>query len=164
LVETRPAASHSLARSRKFRPLFNPLAVALLAIFALSRWTILARHQPEHEASVFPQSAIAFLRTTHQPPRLFIYYDWGGYAIWKLNPQYQVFADGRADLYGDDLLTQCIQTVIQLRQGWHAVLDDWNVQTVLVPPTSALAQALLLDPHWTTPYHDARSIIFIRKQ
>jgi hypothetical protein len=40
------------------------------------------------------------------PANLFVYYDWGGYAIWKLYPEYRVFVDGRADLYGDELLSQ----------------------------------------------------------
>ena len=33
------------------------------------------------------------------------HYNWGGYFIWKLYPQYRVFMDGRADVYGDALMT-----------------------------------------------------------
>lgn len=144
------------------RALFNTAALVLLAMFVLSRWASLARDQRAREAALFPEEAVAFLRTTPQPERVFVYYDWGGYAIWKLNPQYRVFADGRADLYGDDLLQQGIQTVVQIRQGWRGVLDNWDVQTILVPPSTALAQALFLDPHWRSPYRDGRAVIFVR--
>lgn len=145
----------------RFRAFFNAAALALLMVFALWRWGTLARNQDAREAELFPQKAVAFLRNGHQPERLFIYYDWGGYAIWELSPKYRVFADGRADLYGDDLL-HSIQTALQLHGGWQAILDGWNVQTVLVPPSTALAQALLLDPYWSVPYRDPGAVIFVR--
>jgi hypothetical protein len=151
---------------------FNAAALILLALFALLRWTELARDQAAREAALFPQRAVAFLKTTEEPDRLFAYYDWGGYVIWKLDSRYRVFADGRADLYGpdlhsnaphnEDLLRQCIETVVQLHQGWAQVLDQWNVETILVPPSSALAQALFLDPRWIAPYRDPQAVVFIR--
>lgn len=148
----------------RLRGLFNAAVFMLLGVFALSRWSNLARDRQAREAELFPQKAVAFLQNSKQPERLFIYYDWGGYAIWKLSPQYRVFADGRADLYADDLLRQCIQTVAQLRQGWQGVLDNWNVETILVPRSSALAQALFLNPHWSAPYRDPGAVIFVRTQ
>ena len=147
------------------RPLFNWAALLLLAAFALARWTNLARSQNLREADQFPREAVAFLRTNNpdQPGRLFAYYDWGGYAIWRLYPQYRVFVDGRSDLYGDNILKQC-DSAVQLHKGWRAALDDWNVQTILIPPNSALAQALFLDPGWNAPYHDSQASIFVRNR
>jgi len=164
LPASKPSAILSPSPPPRSRPraFFNAAALILLGAFTLWTWVDLARQQETQEAALFPESAVAFLRASPQPERLFVYYDWGGYAIWKLYPQYRVFADGRADLYGDDLLQQCIQTVVQLRQGWQAVLDRWNVQTILVPPGTALAQALFLDPHWSIPYRDPRSVVFVR--
>jgi hypothetical protein len=79
--------------------------------------------------------------------------------------------DGRADLYGnalhgddlrgDDLLRQ-FQTAVELRTGWRDVLDRWQVETVLVPPSCALAQALLLDPNWHVAFSDPKAIILLR--
>ncbi len=146
----------------RFRPLFNAAALALLAVLALLRWETLVRQQPAREAQLFPQKAVDYLHANLQPDRLFVYYDWGGYAIWKLNPQYRVFADGRADLYGDNILRQSIETVVDLHKGWQNVLDHWDVQTILVPPTSAVARALFLDPRWTGLYQDNQAVIFVR--
>jgi hypothetical protein len=162
-----PAPQLSAPRppGKRFRPLFNWAAILLLAAFAWARWTNLARSQNLREAEQFPREAVAFLRTSNpvQPGRLFAYYDWGGYAIWKLYPQYRVFVDGRSDLYGDKILKQC-DSAVQLHKGWRAALDDWNVQTVLIPPNSALGQALLLDPGWKAPYHDSQASIFVRNR
>jgi hypothetical protein len=162
-----PVASASLAISERrpaswrFRPLFNGAVLILMAVFALVRWVSLARDQDAREAEQFPQKAVAFLRASDQPPNVFVYYDWGGYAIWRLYPEYRVFVDGRADLYGNDLLSQ-FKTAVQLRTGWRDVLDRWQVDTVLVPPSCALAQALLLDPNWHTVFGDSKAIILLR--
>ena len=164
-----PVASASLAVSQRrtdssrFRPLFNRAFVILIAVFALVEWVSLARNQDAREAEQFPQKAVAFLRASDQPRRIFVYYDWGGYAIWKLYPEYRVFVDGRADLYGDGLLRQSIKTVVELRTGWRDVLDRWKVEAVLVPPSCAVAQALLLDPNWHAAFSDSKAIVLFRR-
>ncbi len=133
-----------------------------MAGFAMVNWVSLVRNQDAREAEQFPERAVSFLRASHYPERIFVYYDWGGYAIWKLYPEYRVFVDGRADLYGDDLLRQSIQTVMETRTGGRDVLDRWKVEAVLVPPSCALAQALLLDPNWQVAFRDSRAIILLR--
>jgi hypothetical protein len=157
-----PPVAHKHPISSRFRPLFNGAVLMLMAVFALVKWVSLAHNQDAREAEQFPQKAVAFLRASDQPRKIFIYYDWGGYAIWKLYPEYRVFADGRADLYGDDLLRQSIQTVLDLRTGWRDVLDRWQVEAALVPPSCALAQALLLDPNWHAAFRDPKAIVLVR--
>ncbi|MFY9659931.1 MAG: hypothetical protein WAJ97_04860 [Terriglobales bacterium] len=147
--------------SSRFRPLFNGAVVVLLAVFALVKWVGLARNQDAREAEQFPKKAVAFLRASDSPRRVFVYYDWGGYAIWRLYPEYRVFIDGRADLYGADVLRQ-FKTAIQLRTGWRDVLDSWQVEAVLLPPSCALAQALVLDPDWRAAFKDSNTIILSR--
>jgi len=144
-----------------------------MAGFAFVNWVSLARNQDARVSERFPERAVSFLRAGHYPERIFVYYDWGGYAIWKLYPEYRVFADGRADLYGadlngygndygDDLLRQSIKTVPELRTGWREILDHWKVQVVLVPPSCALAQALLLDANWHAEFSDSKAVVLLR--
>ena len=152
---TRPASS-----GRRARFAFRGVVLLLMAGFALTRWASLIRNQAWAEAESFPVQAVEFLRSHSMPRRLFVYYDWGGYAIWKLYPEYRVFVDGRADLYGDDLLHQ-FQEAAQLRAGWEQVLDRWGVQAVLVPKTGALAQGLLLDARWHAECRDSQAILFL---
>jgi hypothetical protein len=147
--------------SSRFRPLFNAAVLILMAVFMSARWISLARNQDAREAEQFPQKAVQFLRSGTYPPRIFVYYDWGGYAMWNLYPEYRVFIDGRADLYGGELLQQ-FRTAVQLRTGWREVLDAWKVEAVLIPPSSAVAQALLLDPHWRAAFRDSKAIILLR--
>jgi hypothetical protein len=156
-----PAISRQHQDSPRFRPLFNLAVLILMAAFAAVKWVSLARNQTASEAAEFPQNAVAFLRAAKYPQNVFVYYDWGGYAVWKLYPEYRVFVDGRADLYGDDLLHQ-FENAVQLQNGWQDVLDKWKVETVFVPPSCALAQALLLDHHWREEFIDSKAAIFRR--
>jgi hypothetical protein len=42
------------------------------------------------------------------------------------------------------------------------VLDNWKMEAVLVPPSCAVAQALLLDPNWHAAFSDSKAIIMVR--
>jgi hypothetical protein len=145
------------------RPLFNAAIIILIAVFASVKLGVIIRSQGAREGEIYPQAAVASLRSAGHVKRLFAYYDWGGYAIWRLYPDYQVFVDGRADLYGDALLSQ-FKTAIQLHNGWREVLDRWRVEAVLVPPGCALAQALLIDPQWQTAFSDSKALILRRPE
>src|SRR5690606_11602653 len=41
----------------------------------------------------FPYESVQVLAQMPGPQRIFNYYDWGGYLVWKL-PQHQIFIDG----------------------------------------------------------------------
>jgi hypothetical protein len=152
----------ALKTSGGIRSAFRGAVLLLLTVFAVVRWIELARSQAQAESEHFPAAAVEFLHSQPFPGRLFAYYDWGGYAVWKLFPQYHVFVDGRADLYGDDLLRK-FQQVAELKNGWRQVLERAQVGTVLLPPSGALAQGLLLDPQWQERYRDSRAVIFERR-
>ncbi len=45
-----------------------------------------------------------------KPPQpIYNEYIWGGYLIWRLYPDYRVYIDGRADVYGDSLVNELLQ-------------------------------------------------------
>ncbi len=139
---------------------FRIAVLLLMTGFTLVRWTVLARRQSQTEAEQFPQRAMEVLLSHPTTSRLFAYYDWGGYAIWKLYPRQRIFIDGRADLYGDDLLHQ-FQQAAELKAGWQRILDQWGVDAVLVPPSAGLAQGLFLDPRWHAEYQDSQAVLFL---
>jgi hypothetical protein len=145
------------------RMAFHSAILILMAVFAAVRWQTLVRHQAVSEAELFPQRAVEFVRSegASSNQRLFAYYDWGGYAIWKLYPRKRVFVDGRADLYGNDLIDQ-FRTAIELRRGWQKVLDEQGVELALIPPSSPLAQALALQAPWVVKYRDPKATVFLR--
>jgi len=94
---------------------------------------------------------------------VFNYYDWGGYIIWRLYPEYRVFVDGRADLYGDKYMEEMADT-LHAEKNWQEPIRRFGVGTVLVPPNIQLAAVLGRDPGWTKVFEDGQAIIFTRKR
>jgi hypothetical protein len=140
------------------RPLLNAMIVLAMAAFAVVHIGQVIRFQPQAEARQFPEEAVAFLQSHSPVGLLFNHYDWGGYLIWKLYPSNRVFIDGRADLYGEPFLQQ-FADVYQLKGSWHQTLADWRVQTVVVPPDSALAVGLRLAPGWNVACEDSQAVV-----
>jgi hypothetical protein len=69
-----------------------------------------------------------------------------------------VFIDGRADLYGEQMLDQFAETY-QFKGDWKKALQDWSIETVIVPPDSALATGLRNSPDWSISYEDKRALV-----
>ena len=141
------------------RPLLNAAILLAMAVFAVVHIAGIIRFQPQAEARQFPAAAVAFLQSHPPAGPLFNDYDWGGYLIWKLYPTTAVFIDGRADLYGEQLLQQFAGTY-QLKGPWQETLKTWRIQTVIVPPDAALATGLRRTAGWEVAYEDSQAVVF----
>jgi hypothetical protein len=152
-----PRRDHPSQRTLSRTPLNATITLAV-AIFASVRIAHLIHHQAGAEASQFPTRAVAFLQAHPPTGPIFNHYDWGGYLIWKLYPSIPVFIDGRADLYGQPLLHDFAEGY-QFKSSWQQILERWHIQTVIIPPNSALASGLGSAPGWTISYQDSQAII-----
>lgn len=141
----------------RWRQGINALLVGLLTLAALlNAWQV---SRPERVDENYPLGAVNWMRENQPTGRLFNSYNWGGYLIWTL-PEYPVFIDGRADLYGNDLLDQW-HTVVNYRDEALAILDQWQIETLLLEPGWPIVDALLARG-WQTAYQDDLSTILRR--
>lgn len=109
---------------------------------------------------LYPVAAVDYLETHDlADKRIFNDYSFGGYLIWRGIP---VFADGRADVYGDDFLFYYLQTYA-VQADWQEPLNDWNVEVVLISQGSSLAALLNASPDWNQVYADDVAVIFVPK-
>jgi hypothetical protein len=148
-------SSRQPSASRTFA---NGVIVAAMAAFAAIHIVEVIHAQPQAEREHFPVGATEFLQEHAPIGRLFNHYDWGGYLIWKLYPPTRVFVDGRADLYGEPLLHEFADTY-QFKDGWKKTLQQWEIETVLVPRDSALATGLRNAAGWRVAYEDAQAVV-----
>jgi hypothetical protein len=136
----------------------NAMLIAIFAVFIILHVSKVISHQPEIERSHFPSRAVDFLAQRHPPGPLFNHYDWGGYLIWRLHPEYSVFIDGRADIYGDDLMTD-FSNASYLKKDWKTVLERWKIKTIILPPDAPLVTALKTSEKWQQIYADDQATI-----
>jgi hypothetical protein len=148
-----PRSSRVIAGS-----VLNGVIVVGMAFFAGIHIVQVIERQAQAETQHFPTGAVAFLQAHPVDGLIFNHYDWGGYLIWKLYPSTRVFVDGRADLYGEQLLHE-FADIYQFKGDWHNSLQRWNIGAVLVPADSALATGLMEAPGWTVAYHDAQAVL-----
>jgi hypothetical protein len=146
--------------SRLFTIIVPFLILCLVFVISL-RFVQVAREQSEAEIENFPKAAVAWLLENKPQGNLFNSYGWGGYLIWKTYPEFPVYIDGRADVYGDKFIFDYM-TVYRAEQGWEDKLNARAVHTVLIESNAPLANMLSHSPTWRVAFEDKTSTIFIR--
>lgn len=125
-------------------------------------WHFVA-HQRTYEAVRYPVAAVNYIEKERLPGPIYNQYGWGGYLIKRLYPDYRVYIDGRADVYGDAFMTEAMRTY-DGHTGWREPLDRLSVTTVLVAPDAPIASLLRNDGEWKKVYEDRQAVIFNRPQ
>ena len=136
------------------------LLIAPLAL-GVSRVWHFATHQRNYTTLRNPVAAVEFLKSQRLPGPIYNRYGWGGYLIYQLYPEYRVYIDGRADVYGDAFFTETMHTYDGLG-NWRAPLDKYGVQTILIDTDGALSSLLRNDDEWSEIYQDDQAVIFRR--
>lgn len=153
----------SSARFGLWKLSLNVLLLAVVTVAAGLKMAI-PLQPPLVEAAVartVPVAAVEYLQAHPPTGRMFNSYNWGGYLVWTLYPDYPVFVDGRTDLYGDKILQKYLD-VVRADQNWGQVLNDYDVNFIVVEFNSLLAKLLVGDPDWSQVYADSMAIVFVR--
>jgi hypothetical protein len=114
------------------------------------------------EESRYPERTMAFIRENRLPHQLFSVYAWGGYELWRLYPEYRMFMDGRTHVYGPEVLREFLD-VVNVSPRWQAVLDKWQVQTILALRLSPLSETLLAQGGWRLVFTEREAAVFVRE-
>jgi hypothetical protein len=136
------------------------LVVAPISVVALRVGHTVAK-QHESEAQQFPAAAVDFILAQKPPQPIYNEYVWGGYLIWRLYPDYRVYIDGRADVYGDARIEEFLE-VHDGKTTWREPLDNHGIRTVMVKPDAPIASLLREDGGWQKVFEDLQAVIFVR--
>ena len=167
-----PLARLATWRGHRNRPPASPnlltQTVNLVALLALTGVAVLVVRLWDPMAltrTQIPVAAVDALGAKGLAGPLFNDYNWGGYLIWRLGPQTRVFIDGRGDdLYTRPGVLRGYLDVIQLKSKTEAILDQYNIQTVLIQKDTPLTRYLLATGTWRSSYDDGRVVKLERRQ
>jgi hypothetical protein len=160
LLRPRPAPQPRTNLIFGFVNLYLLALVTLLAVVRI-RIPLSPSYNEETQRASLPVDAVAWIRGHRPPGEMFNPYNWGGYLIWALWPDYRVFVDGRTDLYGDGLLHQYLE-IQQGRPGTEQALDAFGISFVLTYPDDGLSNALRCAGGWQEVYRDKVAVIWER--
>lgn len=147
----------------------QPLRPAFTALVVVMALYVLALGAPRSNApekvillDVPPTRATEVIRANHLQGNMFNVYEWGGYLIWNLWPEYKVFVDGRADVYGHRIIDDYREVY---RQGplWRETLRRYDVEWLLLKPGRAPATALAGEGEYVSIYQDDTAELFVRQ-
>lgn len=148
--------------------LFAPLAfILLLLLLFLPRISRMPLENLAMEKTLFPYYAINFIKANNLQGRMFNPYEWGGYLMWRLYPQYLVFIDGRADLlYSEETYNDAISIMFG-KDGWDSLLKKYGISFALcnlwTGNNELLHYKMQQSKDWLMIYKDDICAIFIRK-
>lgn len=114
----------------------------------------------------YPVAAADFVRAQKPPGNLYNAYDWGGYLMWRLFPDYRVYVDGRSDSPVYFAASTRIENGLA---GWRQDLAKDQVNTILTRTCfydtggpQALIDNLVASPDWTLVHQDQVAVVFVR--
>lgn len=108
-------------------------------------------------AETMPVGAVDFIQDHTPPGPLFNSYNWGGYVLWRLYPDYPSFVDGRTDLFNDELLTSYL-AAWSGEDEWRGLFEKWGIRLVLIEPDAPLASVLKANG-WKVLYQDPLAVV-----
>jgi len=107
----------------------------------------------------FPVKALGSLGGPETQGRIFTSDQWGDYLIYNLYPRITVFIDGRSDFYGSKFVEKYLD-IVTVNYNWQRYLNEYGVDTVLLPTDAPLAGALKESSRWHVVYDDGDAIVF----
>jgi len=108
-----------------------------------------------------PITAVEFLKNEKIPGNMYNEYEFGDYVIYAAYPQYKVFIDGRADMYGSARLKEYYH-VNKLKNNWTEILTKHDINFIFFETDSLFTKYLAERQDWSLIYSDKVATIYVR--
>jgi len=113
-------------------------------------------------SAALPVEATDALQGLGRPVRVFNYYDYGGYLVWRLFPHGgRVFIDGRVEVYGSEVFSRYLQ-VSYMAAAWPDVIAQAHPDAIILPNGHPLTGILRHDAAWQVLRQDPVATVFTR--
>ncbi len=176
--------THAREDSAKPVPLLRiPLALALVFVCAVGAVTVLhaadfvsnrtnvvfnsASRFGVGESSWYPERAASFIRNERLPGNVYEEYEVGGFAAWRLGPEYPDFIDGRS--VSPAVLVEEQKLVSQPPDSpvWRAAADKWGINVLLIAEGDSAVDrkdvlAFCGNELWSPVYMDETALVLLR--
>ena len=129
------------------------------------------RFGPGVHSGVLPVDAADFIKQSRLSGRMFNVYGFGGYLLWRLDPDIKVFIDGREDIYVAAGIAEDYMDADRYPQRWKHLADKYGIDFAVLnyPVTQPASPDMSLDnvafgrSDWALVYFDDLAIIYVRR-
>jgi hypothetical protein len=154
--------------SRRTRALTPEIAGWFLLSVGMLFWinaaisTIPVNMRQTIENDRYPTSVAHLLKQVHLDGRMFNPYGWGGYLIFHLFPEYQVFLDGRTVLYGSSLLQDHFTILHENDRYQELINKTYQFDFMILPKEYGMISSLPADA-WILLFENYNSSLYLRR-
>jgi hypothetical protein len=110
----------------------------------------------------FPAAAAGYVAANYADRPMLNDYNTGGYLVWKLHGRVPVFVDGRADMYGSDILHD-YDDIGRARPDWQQLLDNYHVEVLLIRDAIPLHDEVEKSGRWRKVFTDHQYGVWVRE-
>ena len=111
----------------------------------------------------YPVYAVHFLKINKIRGNILLPFDWGEYAIYKLNPDCKVSIDGRfRTVYPEEVLNDH-SMALHNEDRWEYLLDKYPSNILLATRNPFSKKMIIEQQNWVYVYSDNLSIVFLKK-
>lgn len=119
----------------------------------------------------FPEEASAFIERENIPGQIFNSYNEGGYLVWRLDPKYPDYIDGRALPFGPELFerNRALLATPPDSPEWQREAEKYGIHAIIVPLSRyngvdlfPVLRQFCASAAWRPVYLDEVSGVFVR--
>ena len=108
-----------------------------------------------------PRFAIEFVKINELKGNLFINFDWGSYAAYKLYPANLIVMDGRyEEVYNPELLME-IKDFHLVQNDWKKIIRDYKTDVMILEKRYPVFEKILADKDWTLVFENNLTGVFV---
>jgi len=113
--------------------------------------------------TAYPRFAVEFIKINKITGNLFINFDWGSYAAYKLYPDNLIVMDGRyEEVYNPELLLE-LKNFHLLKNDWYKIIRDYKTDVMLLEKKYPVYNVMLKHPDWVCVFENNKSGVFVPK-
>ncbi len=118
---------------------------------------------PQSGGLDYPARAVGLLQRSGARGNLAVFFNWGEYAIWKLEPAMKVGMDGRRETVYPDFAYREYLDWLGGVGDWDRFLELGPADLALVPRDRPVYNLMSLSPGWPRVYQDTLAAVFARR-
>ena len=113
--------------------------------------------------TAYPRYAIEFIKINKIKGNLFVNFDWGSYAAYKLYPDNLIVMDGRYEEVYDPKLFIDVKNFNMLKDDWYKIINDYQTDVMIIDKKYPVFEKLLTMEDWVLVFENNLSGVFVPK-
>ena len=151
----------SIIKNKTFNLFKNTAIYFLLLIITLP--PLIAKKEIRITETKYPRYAVEFIKINNLNGNLFINFDWGSYAAYKLYPNNKIVMDGRyEEVYYPELLND-LKNFHLVKKDWYKIIREYPTDVMILEKIYPVFEKIKNHPDWELVFENNLSGVFVPK-